>query len=309
MSNRLFSLYLGGVMTILQLRYLYAVLRLNSISKASQEFFVSQPTISKAISNFEKEYNIKFFSKVGNKLKISDEGKFFILQFENVLSEIDSLSENLVSYQFRKNSFYLGFPNSISSLVVPKLETIIPSYPNIYFNVFEYSTEYLVKCLKNKDLHAAFVLHEKNNPLYYSEDDFFRKSIFTSTWFLAVAKSHPLASRETISLEELSETPLILWSNNNLSLLKFRNYLKEFGDFHFNLKGCISNLSLLRSVISKGNEGTLIFGEVTRFFPDLKIIKIEQNFKIELFLLWRKDIKSKKLLSLIENLSNIDFQI
>ena len=58
-------------MTIIQLKYFVEVVEQGSVSLASKKLYVTQPTISMAIANFRKEYNIKLFDRSKNVLVIT----------------------------------------------------------------------------------------------------------------------------------------------------------------------------------------------------------------------------------------------
>ena len=50
-------------MTLQQLKYVVAVADKGTISKASKELFVSQPSLTNAIRELEKEMNISIFNR------------------------------------------------------------------------------------------------------------------------------------------------------------------------------------------------------------------------------------------------------
>ncbi|MFR5485493.1 MAG: LysR family transcriptional regulator [Blautia massiliensis (ex Durand et al. 2017)] len=78
-------------MTLNQLRYFCTASRCHSITKAAEELYVTQPTISMAIRDLEIEFGISLFSRKGNQLSLTQEGESFykkatyILQYCNEL--------------------------------------------------------------------------------------------------------------------------------------------------------------------------------------------------------------------------------
>ena len=61
-------------MTLNQLRYFCTASRCHSITKAAEELYVTQPTISMAIRDLEIEFGISLFSRKGNQLSLTQEG-------------------------------------------------------------------------------------------------------------------------------------------------------------------------------------------------------------------------------------------
>ena len=58
-------------MKIVQLQYFCAVTRLHSITKAAAELYVTQPAISSAIKELEKEFSINLFNRTKNHLTLT----------------------------------------------------------------------------------------------------------------------------------------------------------------------------------------------------------------------------------------------
>ena len=65
-------------MTLNQLRYFCMASRCHSITKAAEELYVTQPTVSVAIRDLEIEFGVSLFSRKGNQLILTREGRNFI---------------------------------------------------------------------------------------------------------------------------------------------------------------------------------------------------------------------------------------
>ena len=64
-------------MKIIQLEYFSAVCRYHSITQAAQKLYVTQPAISNAIRELEKEFSISLFSRTKNHMVLTKEGEEF----------------------------------------------------------------------------------------------------------------------------------------------------------------------------------------------------------------------------------------
>ena len=64
-------------MKIIQLEYFCAVSRYHSITQAAQKLFVTQPAISTAIKELEKEFSVNLFVRSKNHLTLTTEGEIF----------------------------------------------------------------------------------------------------------------------------------------------------------------------------------------------------------------------------------------
>ena len=65
-------------MRLNQLEYFIKVVECGSITKAAQELYLSQPSLTKAISSLETEYDLKLFSRTCRGLNVSPEGRDFL---------------------------------------------------------------------------------------------------------------------------------------------------------------------------------------------------------------------------------------
>ena len=67
----------GTFMKITQLEYFCATCRHHSITQAARELYVTQPAISSAIRELEKEFSINLFVRSKNHVTLTKEGELF----------------------------------------------------------------------------------------------------------------------------------------------------------------------------------------------------------------------------------------
>lgn len=78
-------------MTLQQLKYVIEVARSRSISKAAQVLFISQPSLSNALKELEKEIGIKIFSRTNKGIHVTKEGSEFLGYARQVLEQAELL--------------------------------------------------------------------------------------------------------------------------------------------------------------------------------------------------------------------------
>lgn len=89
-------------MTLNQLRYFCTASRCHSITKAAEELYVTQPTVSTAIRDLEIEFGISLFYRKGNQLILTGEGETlyekanYILQY---CTELQSFTVAFLPYE------------------------------------------------------------------------------------------------------------------------------------------------------------------------------------------------------------------
>ena len=76
-------------MELLQLRYFKDCAELENFSKVARKNMVPQPSISKTISKLENELGAQLFDRVGRKIILNQNGKFFYDKISTALKNID----------------------------------------------------------------------------------------------------------------------------------------------------------------------------------------------------------------------------
>ena len=95
-------------MTLNQLRYFCTASRCHSITRAAEELYVTQPTISVAIRDLEIEFGISLFYRKGNKLILTEEGE----ELYNKATYILQYGQSKASSSYRNPAYaeYCIFP-------------------------------------------------------------------------------------------------------------------------------------------------------------------------------------------------------
>ena len=78
-------------MKLQQLIYAVKVAECGSITEASRKLFVSQPSITAAISDLEKEMDVRIFDRTNKGVTVSEEGETFLGYARQVLEQADLL--------------------------------------------------------------------------------------------------------------------------------------------------------------------------------------------------------------------------
>lgn len=67
-----------NIMTIQQIRYAVTVAECNSMSKAAEKLFMSQPSLSSAVRELEDELNIEIFIRSSRGVTVTSAGNEFL---------------------------------------------------------------------------------------------------------------------------------------------------------------------------------------------------------------------------------------
>ena len=81
---------------IKQLEYLVKIVENGSISKAAEQLYITQPNLTKSISNLEKEYGIRLFNRKARGVELTAEGKEFMRYARKVIAAANALDSNFM---------------------------------------------------------------------------------------------------------------------------------------------------------------------------------------------------------------------
>ena len=79
-------------MDIRDLRFFCLTAEMEHVTKASEKLGISQPFLTRVISNLEKEIGLSLFDNVGRKIRLNENGGTFYVQAKKILSEMDELN-------------------------------------------------------------------------------------------------------------------------------------------------------------------------------------------------------------------------
>lgn len=196
-------------MNLNHLYYFRALAEIQHYAKAAELLCITQPSLSYAISNLEKELGVELFIKKGRNMTLSPYGRIFLKYVTNALNELEA-GQNIL-HEIRKSSFEtinLDFIYHLSSHYVPAL---IESFQNVFqSNRVFFNLHYgdsLTSFSRLRDGSSDFALVYEIDPI--DDIDF----IPLIKWELVVIlpKKHLLASYARVNLYDLEKYPLIMY--------------------------------------------------------------------------------------------------
>ncbi len=193
-------------MTLTQMRYFFEVCRWQNITKAANYLHVSQPTVSIAMSELEKELGLNLFRKDGKKIVPTNDAKTLLLKITPILASIDELEEDIKNMTINKNVIRLILPLQIGSLLLPRLyKNFAVEHPEIKLDIIE-SGGFDAMRMIEEDLANISINNYYDS---YSTNLKYVKLMESEACFCTY-RDHPLAGKQSITLEEIAEEPLAL---------------------------------------------------------------------------------------------------
>jgi len=270
-------------MTLDQLRYFLAVCRYSGVSRAAEALNISQPSISNAIANLEKEFDVALFSRQRKRLILTKEGMDFLQLAKSLVAQADSTVKTMHTIGQTNRVLRLGVPPMIGSLVLPMLyRNHFQSHPQLQVHIVENGSNELKKLLAEDQIDMAFLPH--SHPL---EGDLGCELLTELQNVCCVNKAHPLAKQSSVCFEELAKEPLVLFKN---SFFQTERILSEFSKR--SLKPYVllftAQLSTMQNMIAGNTAIGFMFESLLKSTPELVSIPLEPPMKTKVSLVWKK---------------------
>ncbi|MBQ5968132.1 MAG: LysR family transcriptional regulator [Clostridiales bacterium] len=222
-------------MTILQLKYVIAIASSKSFREAASRLFVSQPALSSTIRELEEELNIQLFERTNKGIRLTDPGKEFLAYAKEAVSQYELIEDRYLDRDLDKKHFSVSMQHYV--FAVHAFINVVKEYDNgkYTFAVHETRTDEVLSNVRSLDSEVGVVAFSKTNEKVmrklFREYQLEFTPLITRETFVYVWKTHPLASAQALSLEDLKDYPCISFDQSSENDF----YLTEeaLGDYAF----------------------------------------------------------------------------
>jgi DNA-binding transcriptional LysR family regulator len=182
------------------LHMLEAVSAAGSMARAAEQLAISQPTISKAIADLERDLGVALFDRSSRGAELTPSGYILLRrgramldELQQGLQEIENLSDPTVG------EVRVGAVDAWSGYISIVVERTSRRYPKIIYKVVFGDSDTLFTALRNRTLDVVI----SRAVLARSQPDFDAKVLFHDRIAVVTSASHPLARRRNIALRDL----------------------------------------------------------------------------------------------------------
>ena len=199
-------------MTLQQLKYVITVAETGTITEAANQLYISQPSLTNAIHELEKEMKIVIFNRTNKGISLSKEGDVFLGYARQVMEQA-AILEDKYKGSSGKKQFCVSTQHY--SFAVNAFVDLIKKYgqDEYDFSLRETQTyEIIEDVAKMKSEIGILFLNDFNEKvlqkLLASQDLLFHP-FFVAKPHVFLSRKHPLAGQEVITNEQLEEYPYL----------------------------------------------------------------------------------------------------
>lgn len=270
-------------MTLNQLKYFCTACRTHSITKAAEELFVTQPTISIAIKDLEAEFNIILFTRNGNHLELTSAGETFFEKAKALLNHSAEMQNEFLELGNRVPVLKIGIPPMFSTIFFPEVLTAFElENPSIQTELDEFGSMRACDLVQDEKLDLAIVNMEQFNI------DKFESCILAKEQLMyVVSKKHPMAKKKCMEIEDFSNENLLMFNMDSVQNELLKN---RFDQLKLNPRIIMRSSQLYTTLkfIDNGRCGCFLFSDMMPHFKHYKGIPLEPPIDVNIGIVWKK---------------------
>ena len=140
-------------------RIFYTVANTKNISKAAKELYISQPAISKSISNLENELQTHLFERTSRGVSLTEEGQLLFHHVSDAFHSLEAGEAELSRIRdMGLGHLTIGVSTTLCRYrLLPYLKTFIAQYPHISINISCQSTNHTLDMLRDGSIDLGLV--------------------------------------------------------------------------------------------------------------------------------------------------------
>ncbi|BBF42696.1 methionine biosynthesis and transport regulator MtaR, LysR family [Lachnospiraceae bacterium KM106-2] len=212
-------------MTLQQMRYAIAVADAQSMNKASQELFISQPSLSGSIKELEHEIGITLFNRTNRGITVTAEGEEFLGYARQMCQQFALVENRYITKKNMKKKFSVSMQHytfAVKAFVEMVREFGMDEYEFAVRETKTYEVMEDVRTCKS-DLGILYMddFNSKVVQKILNENQLIFHPLFQCKTYVYLWKGNPLADREVLTMEDLESYPCLSFdqgSNNSFYL-------------------------------------------------------------------------------------------
>jgi len=227
-------------MTLQQLRYVIGIAKVGSFNKAAENLFISQPSLTAAIRDLEEEIGIVIFNRTSRGVSLTPDGEEFVAQANQLYHHYETLRGRYDKAVQQKKKFAVSTQHY--SFAVKSFVEMVKK-----FNIDEY--EFALRETKTKDViddvaglkSEIGILYLSNfNRKYinylFKERDLEFHHLIDCKAYAYMWKNHPLATRKSVNLMDLSQYPCLSFEQSESGSYYFAEEILSTNEYQRTIK-------------------------------------------------------------------------
>ncbi|HPI99902.1 MAG TPA: LysR family transcriptional regulator [Enterococcus sp.] len=218
-------------MNIQQMRYVAAIANNGSFREAAKKLYISQPSLSHAIKELEKELDVQLFERTRQGASLTSEGMDFFQYTQPILAQVELLENRYLANEENEKHFSISSQHyDFLSIMISQLIQDFPDYND--FRIFESTTLNVIKDVEQYRSEFGILLFNDSNQAGLSrllENGELEYEILTTfQTHIFMREGHPLATKSVIELSDLHDYSQVRFTQETNNYTYFAEDLIDF---------------------------------------------------------------------------------
>lgn len=279
-------------MNLSHLYYFRTLARVQHYTRAAEELFITQPTLSNAVSQLEKELGIPLFQKEGRNVRLTKQGR----EFDEYITQALDLIDKAVDIAHEQagspsGAIDLGVIYTIQADYLPPL---LRAYRDRYgsgitINTYQGLTTQLVEDLESGRYDVVFSSYVEGK-----DDDLGFIPVDSQRLVAVVHDYSPFAKRESVTIEDLSHSKIYSYSPDIPLGKEVRKICRECCDRDLDIHATAEDEITLGSLVDSDPSAIGLVLDTLGLLPFQNLVKVRlsevpDDFH-KVYLIYRKNV-------------------
>lgn len=227
-------------MTLQQLTYLVKVAECGNITEAAEQLYISQPSLSTAISNLEKEMGITAFNRTKKGVTVTRDGEELLSYARMLLEQADIMKEHFGVGEKRDPKFCVSCQHY--SFAVNAFVDVVNVFDADKYSFILRETqtgEIIDDVAQGKSEIGILYLSEHNEEVItklLKKNELVFEELFVANPHVFLCKDHPLAEHTLITVDDLKPYPYLVFEQGERNSFYFSEEFISTLDFPKNIQ-------------------------------------------------------------------------
>jgi LysR family transcriptional regulator, low CO2-responsive transcriptional regulator len=191
--------------TLHQLRVFEATARHSSFTKAAEELFITQPTVSTQVKQLTKAVGLPLFEQIGKRLFLTEAGKELLITCQEIFDKLDNFEMKVADLKgTRQGKLTLGVITTAKYFIPRLLGAFCQKYPGIDIALQVTNHQKLQERMIDNEDDLYILSHPPD------EIELCSRSFLENPLVVVARHDHPLAGLTNIPIERLNNEPFIM---------------------------------------------------------------------------------------------------
>ena len=211
-------------MDIRDLRFFCLTAEMEHVTKAAEKLGVSQPFLTRVISNLEKDIGLSLFDNVGRKIRLNENGEVFYGHAKKILSDFEELNSE-INMLLDKHNRRIRVLSNMSSYSPELVLAFSKKFPNYILSIEYASAKDILNALTIGEADFAFCTPPLiDDPLKGLKTDL----VFCERCSVLLPPGHPLIGKKQITFDDLKGEQLVTSSKGSGLRINLERVFKKF---------------------------------------------------------------------------------